>query len=42
MCTITNYRLITSALGSAYINDWEKYTTEVFYLLIYLSAINFH
>jgi hypothetical protein len=42
MCTITNYRFIINALGSAYINDYEKYTTEVFYLLIYMSAINFH
>jgi hypothetical protein len=35
-------RFIISALGSAYINDCEKYTTEAFYLLIYLSEINFH
>jgi hypothetical protein len=26
---------------TAYINDYEKYTTEAFYLLIYLSEINF-
>ena len=32
MCTIKNYRFIISALGSTYINDDEKYTTEVFYL----------
>jgi len=25
------------ALGSAYINDYEKYTTEVFYLLNYIK-----
>jgi hypothetical protein len=25
-----DYRFIISALGSAYINDYEKYTTEVF------------
>jgi len=31
MCTIKNYRFIISALGSAYINDYEKYTTEAFY-----------
>jgi hypothetical protein len=30
-----------SALGSAYINDYEKYTKEAFYLLNYLSEINF-
>ena len=42
MCTIKNYRFIISALGSAYINDYEKYTTEAFYLLNYLSEINFH
>jgi len=29
---------IISALGSAYINDYAKYTTEAFYLL---SEINF-
>ena len=28
-------------LGSADINDYEKYTTEAFYLLNYLSEINF-
>jgi hypothetical protein len=28
--------------GSVYIDDCEKYTTEAFYLLIYLSEINFH
>jgi hypothetical protein len=28
MCTIKNYRFIISALGSAYINDYEKYTKE--------------
>jgi hypothetical protein len=28
-------------LGLAYINDYEKYTTEAFYLLNYLSEINF-
>ena len=35
---------IISALGSAYINvdnDYEKYTKETFYLLNYLSEINF-
>jgi hypothetical protein len=31
----------TSALGSAYINDYEKYSKEAFYLLNYLSEINF-
>ena len=41
MCTIKNYRFIISALGSAYINDYEKYTKEAFYLLNYLSEINF-
>ena len=40
MCTIKNYRFIISALGSAYINDYEKYK-EAFYLLNYLSEINF-
>jgi hypothetical protein len=40
-CTIKKYRFIISALGSAYINDYEKYTTEAFYLLNYLSEINF-
>ena len=39
MCTIKNYRFIISALGSAYINDYEKYTKEAFYLLNYLSEI---
>jgi hypothetical protein len=33
MCTIKNYWFIISALGSAYINDYEKYTKETFYLL---------
>jgi hypothetical protein len=28
--------------GPKDINDCEKYTTEAFYLLIYLSEINFH
>ena len=32
---------IISELGSAYINDYEKYTTEPFFLLNYLSEINF-
>ena len=41
MCTIKNYRFIISALGSAYINDYEKYTKETSYLLNYLSEINF-
>jgi hypothetical protein len=41
MCTIKIYRFIISALGSAYINDYEKYTKETFYLLICLSEINF-
>ena len=42
MCTIKNYHgFIISALGSAYINDYEKYTKEAFYLLNYLSEINF-
>ena len=36
-----NYRFIISALGLAYINDYEKYTKEAFYLLNYLSEINF-
>jgi hypothetical protein len=36
-----NYWFIISALGSAYINDYEKYTKETFYLLNYLSEINF-
>ena len=41
MCTIKNYQFIISALGSAYNNDYEKYTKEVFYQLNYLSEINF-
>ena len=32
---------IISVLGLAYINDYEKYTTEAFYLLNYLLEINF-
>ena len=32
---------LISALGSAYINDYEKYTTEAVYLLNFLSEINF-
>ena len=32
---------IIGVLGSAYINDYEKYTTEAFYLLNYLSEIDF-
>ena len=40
MCAIKNYRFIISVLGSAYINDYEKYTKEAFYLLKYLSEIN--
>ena len=37
--TIKNYRFIISALRSAHINDYEKYTKEAFYLLNYLSEM---
>jgi hypothetical protein len=40
LCVFINLFII-SALGSAYINDYEKYTKEAFNLLNYLSQINF-
>jgi hypothetical protein len=40
MCTITNYRFIISALGSAYINDYEKYTKEAFSVKLYIFIHN--
>jgi hypothetical protein len=33
--------IIQVTLGSAYINDYEKYRKEELYLLNYLSEINF-
>jgi hypothetical protein len=36
-----NFRFIISTLESVYINDYEKYTKESFYLLNYLFEINF-
>ena len=40
MCTIKNYRFIISALGSAYSNDYEKYTKEAFFFYTLLNNKN--